>query len=220
MEFLGALVSIILMDLVLGGDNAIVIGMAARNLPPQNQRKAILIGTGGAIVIRTLATVVAVWLLKIPGLMLVGGLFLVRMAYNLLNEKKGDEENHIESSANLWGAVRTIIVADAVMGLDNVLAVAGAAHGSPFLVVCGLLVSIPIVVLGSTLVIKAIERFPIIIAIGAAVIVHTAVKMMLGEPFIQNYVGESFILEIALSAVVIAGVLILSYKQKIAEKTV
>ncbi|MEA4903013.1 TerC family protein [Desulfitobacterium sp.] len=220
MEFVSALFSIILMDLVLGGDNAIFIGMAVRNLPHKNQKKAIFIGTGGAIVIRTIATVVAVWLLKIPGLMLVGGLFLVKMAYNLLNEKKGDEESHIESSANLWSAVRTIIIADAVMGLDNVLAVAGAANGSPLLVVCGLSISIPIVVLGSTLITKAIERFPIILPIGAAVIIHTAVKMMLGEPFIQNYVGKSLFLEIGFSVVLIAAVLILSYKKKVAEKLV
>ncbi|AHF07158.1 TerC family protein [Desulfitobacterium metallireducens] len=212
-EFFSAILSIVLMDLVLGGDNAIVIGMAARNLPAKDQNKVIFIGTGGAIVIRSLATIIAVWLLKIPGLMLAGGLLLVWMAYKLLVEDKS-EENNIESSSNLWGAVRTIIIADAVMGLDNVLAVAGASHGSPLLVICGLLISIPIVVWGSTLVIKAINRFPIIIPIGAAVIAHTAATMIMGEPFIRNFVGDSSLIEWGLSIILISGVLIVGYQKK------
>ncbi|MEA4901108.1 TerC family protein [Desulfitobacterium sp.] len=212
-EFLNALLSIVLMDLVLGGDNAIVIGMAARNLPAKDQKKVIFLGTGGAILIRSLATLIAVWLLKIPGLMLIGGLFLVYMAYNLLVEEKS-EENNIDASSSFWGAVRTIVVADAVMGLDNVLAVAGASHGSPLLVICGLLISIPIVVWGSTLVIKAINRFPIIIPIGAAVIAHTAATMITGESFVKNFIGENVFIEWGLSAVLIAGVLFLGYRRK------
>lgn len=213
-EFFSAVLSIVLMDLVLGGDNAIVIGMAARNLPAKAQKKVILIGTGGAIIIRSLATIVAVWLLKIPGLMLVGGLLLVWMAYKLLVDDKGSEESNVESSSNFWGAVRTIIIADAVMGIDNVLAVAGASHGSPLLVISGLLISIPIVVWGSTLVIKAINRFPIIIPIGAAVIAHTAATMITGEPFIKNFIGESALIEWGLSLILIAGVLLVGNQKK------
>ena len=209
-EFFQAVLAIVLMDLVLGGDNAIVIGMAARNLPAKQQKKVIFIGTGGAIIIRSLATIVAVYLLKIPGLMFAGGLLLVWMAYKLLTDEKEDE--HVESAANFWGAVRTIIIADAVMGLDNVLAVAGAAHGHPALVIFGLLISIPIVVWGSTLVIKAINRFPIIIPIGAAVITHTAVTMILGEKFVANIIGESALLEWGLSAVLIAAVLYIGHR--------
>ncbi|MEL1135467.1 TerC family protein [Desulfitobacterium sp. THU1] len=219
-EFFQALLAIILMDLVLGGDNAIVIGMAARNLPKDKQKKVILIGTGGAILIRTLATLVAVYLLKIPGLMFAGGLLLVWMAYKLLTDEKHDE--HVESASSFWGAVRTIIIADAVMGLDNVLAVAGAAHGHPILVIFGLLVSIPIVVWGSTLVIKAINRFPIIIPLGAAVITHTAVTMLTGEKFVVNLIGESAWIEWGLSAVLIALVLFLGHnksKQKALDTT-
>lgn len=212
-EFLNALLSIVLMDLVLGGDNAIVIGMAARNLPAKEQKKVIFLGTGGAILIRSLATIIAVWLLKIPGLMLIGGLFLVYMAYKLLVEEKSGE-NNIDASSSFWGAVRTIVVADAVMGLDNVLAVAGASHGSPLLVICGLLISIPIVIWGSTLVIKAINRFPIIIPIGAAVIAHTAATMITGESFVKNFTGENVFIEWGLSAVLIAGVLFWGYRRK------
>lgn len=210
-EFYQAIIAIVLMDLVLGGDNAIVIGMAARNLPKKQQKKVILFGTGGAILIRSLATIVAVYLLKIPGLMFAGGLLLVWMAYKLLVDDKGNEE--VESSANFWGAVRTIIIADAVMGLDNVLAVAGAAHGHPVLVIFGLLISIPIVVWGSTLVIKAINRFPIIIPIGAAVITHTAVTMLTGEKFVVNLIGESALIEWGFSAVLITAVLLLGRRK-------
>lgn len=213
-EFFSAVLTIVLMDLVLGGDNAIVIGMAARNLPAQAQKKVILIGTGGAIIIRSLATIVAVYLLKIPGLMFVGGLLLVWMAYKLLVEDKAEEEGHIKSAANFWGAVRTIIIADAVMGLDNVLAVAGASHGSPVLVISGLLISIPIVVWGSTIVIKAINRFPIIIPFGAAVIAHTAATMITGEPLVKNVIGESALIEWGVSFVLIAGVLLLGRQKK------
>lgn len=213
-EFFSAVLSIVLMDLVLGGDNAIVIGMAARNLPAQDQKKVILIGTGGAILIRSLATIVAVYLLKIPGLMLVGGLLLVWMAYKLLVEDKAEEESNIKSASNFWGAVRTIIIADAVMGIDNVLAVAGASHGSSLLVIFGLLISIPIVVWGSTIVIKAINRFPIIIPIGSAVIAHTAATMIISEPFVKNIVGESSLIEWGVSLLLIAGVLLLGNQKK------
>lgn len=210
-EFFSAVLSIVLMDLVLGGDNAIVIGMAARNLPRDSQKKVILIGTGGAILIRSLATIVAVWLLKIPGLMFVGGVLLVWMAYNLLTDDK--EGEHVASAANFWGAIRTIIIADFIMGLDNILAVAGASHGSPFLVIFGLCISIPIVVWGSTLVIKAINRFPIIIPLGAAVITHTAVTMLVGEPYVKHFIGESSLLEWGLSAVFITIVLLLGHRK-------
>lgn len=206
-EFFSAVFSIVLMDLVLGGDNAIVIGMAARNLPAQAQKKVILLGTGGAIIIRSLATIVAVYLLMIPGLKLVGGVLLVWMAYKLLVEDKGNEEGNFKTASNFWGAVRTIIIADAVMGLDNVLAVAGASHGSPVLVISGLFISIPIVVWGSTIVIKAMNRFPIIIPLGAAVIAHTAATMIIGEPFVKNMIGESALIEWGVSLFLIAGVL-------------
>lgn len=184
-EMLTALLSIILIDLVLGGDNAVVIGLAARNLPAAQVKKVILIGTGGAIVVRVLTTIVAVWLLKIPGLLLIGGILLLGMAYKLLTEDKAHDQ--VERSTNIWGAIRTIIIADAVMGLDNVLAVAGASHGSYVLVIFGLLFSIPIVVWLSTLVLKAIKRFPIIIDLGAAVIAFTAARMIMEEPFVQPY---------------------------------
>ena len=185
-----ALMAIVLIDLVLAGDNAIVIALAARNLPAQLKRKAIIWGTVGAIVVRSAMTVGVVWLLQIPGLMLVGGLGLVWIAYQLLADQ-GDGEAHGESATTFWGAMKTIIVADALMGVDNVLGVAGAAHGAFDLVVIGLLVSIPIVVLGSSVVLKLVERFPAIISIGAGVLAFTAAQMLVSEPLLADYLGNA-----------------------------
>ena len=185
-----ALMAIVLIDLVLAGDNAIVIALAARNLPPLLKRKAIIWGTVGAIVVRSAMTVGVVWLLQIPGLMLVGGLGLVWIAYQLLADQ-GDGEAHGESATTFWGAMKTIIVADALMGVDNVLGVAGAAHGAFDLVIIGLLVSIPIVVLGSSVVLKLVERLPAIISIGAGVLAFTAAQMLVSEPLLADYLGNA-----------------------------
>jgi YjbE family integral membrane protein len=185
-----ALMAIILIDLVLAGDNAIVIALAARQLPPHLKKKAILWGTVGAIVVRSVMTVGVVWLLKIPGLMLVGGLGLVWIAYKLLADQgDGDHDGPVVST--FWGAMKTIIVADALMGVDNVLGVAGAAHGSFDLVIIGLLISVPIVVFGSTVVLKLVERFPVIIQIGSAVLALTAAKMVVSEPFLSGIFGTA-----------------------------
>jgi YjbE family integral membrane protein len=179
-----ALMAIILIDLVLAGDNAIVIALAARNLPHPLQKKAILWGTVGAIAVRSAMTVIVVWLLKIPGLMLVGGLALLWVAYQLLTDHN-DGKHASPVASTFWGAMKTIVIADALMGIDNVLGVAGAAHGAFELVILGLLISVPIVVLGSSIVLKLVERFPSIIRIGAAVLALTAAKMVVSEPLLD-----------------------------------
>lgn len=179
-----ALLAIILIDLVLAGDNAIVIALAARNLPPHLQKKAVFWGTLGAIAVRSLMTVGLVWLLKIPGLMLAGGLGLLWIAYRLLADTSTDSHDG-PVATSFWGAMKVIVIADALMGIDNVLGVAGAAHGAIELVVIGLLISIPIVVLGSSFVLRLIERFPVIIKLGAAVLAFTAAKMIVGEPLLD-----------------------------------
>ncbi|MBH2011021.1 MAG: TerC family protein [Xanthomonadaceae bacterium] len=183
-----ALLAIILIDLVLAGDNAIVIALAARNLPPHLQKKAIVWGAAGAIVVRSVMTIGVVWLLKIPGLMLVGGLGLLWVAYQLLADQ-GDKAHDGPVASTFWGAMKTIVIADALMGIDNVLGVAGAAHGAFDLVIIGLLVSVPIVVFGSTMVLKLVERFPVIIKIGAAVLAFTAAKMIVGEQLLDSIYG-------------------------------
>ncbi len=183
-----ALLAIILIDLVLAGDNAIVIALAARSLPPHLQKKAIVWGTVGAIVVRSAMTVGVVWLLKIPGLMLVGGVGLLWIAYKLLaDQSAGDHQGPVANT--FWGAMKTIVVADALMGIDNVLGVAGAAHGAFDLVIIGLLISVPIVVFGSTMVLKLVEKFPMIINIGAAVLAFTAAKMIVSEPLLDPVYG-------------------------------
>lgn len=204
-EFWTALVTIIFIDLILAGDNAIVIGMAARKLAPEQQKKAIFWGTFGAVAIRIVATVLVVELLKIPGLQLVGGLLLVWIAFKLLINE--EEHKDIKAKDSLWGAVQTIVIADAAMGIDNVIAVAGAAHGELSLVIIGLLVSVPIVVWGSTLFIKLVNKFPPIIYIGSGVLAYTAAKMITHEPFLHNFFANPVVYWIFI-AVVIIGVLV------------
>ena len=202
-----ALLAIVLIDLVLAGDNAIVIALAARNLPATLQRKAIIWGTVGAIVVRTAMTVGVVWLLQIPGLMLVGGLGLLWIAYKLLADQGGGH-NDGPVVTTFWGAMRTIVIADALMGVDNVLGVAGAAHGQFDLVVIGLLLSVPIMVFGSSLVLRLVDRFPIIIMVGSAVLALTAAQMVLGEAMLSEYLAgdELFPLRVAVYVLAVVGV--------------
>ncbi|WP_407653451.1 TerC family protein [Brevibacillus ruminantium] len=216
--FWSTLVAIIVIDLVLAGDNAIVIGMAARNLPAHQQRKAIIWGTVGAVVIRAAATMAVVWLLKIPGLLLVGGLMLVWIALKLLVQEEGHES--VKAGSSLGSAIWTIVVADAVMGLDNVIAVAGAAHGSFLLVVLGLIISVPVMVWGSTLVLKVMDRFPAVMYIGSAVLAYTAGSMITSEPFVKGFFIEHPVLKWALIAGVIVGILLIGRVKNQAQKRV
>jgi len=208
-QFLSALLAIVVIDLVLAGDNAIVIALAARALPAHLQKRAILWGAIGAIVVRSLMTVIVVWLLKIPGLLLAGGAMLVWIAYRLLLPDEGANDAHGPVATTFWGAMRTIVIADAVMGLDNVLAVAGAAHGSYLLVVAGLVISVPIVVWGSTVVLKVVERYPGVVYLGAGVLVWTAAKMITAEPLIRPWLEATPMLAVwayaAIPAVLWAG---------------
>jgi YjbE family integral membrane protein len=206
-EFFSALLAIIVIDLVLAGDNAIVIAMAARNLPAHLQKKAIVWGAVGAIAVRSAMTLLVVYLLKIPGLMLVGGLLLVWIAYRLLNPAHDSQERG-HATTTFWGAMKTIVIADAVMGLDNVLAVAGASHGSYVLVVLGLLISIPVVIWGSTQILKLVERYPSVTYLGAGVLAWTAAKMMTSEPISQEWLAsQSPVLEYLIQVAVVLGVL-------------
>ncbi|MBL0091620.1 MAG: TerC family protein [Piscinibacter sp.] len=201
-----ALLAIVLIDLVLAGDNAIVIALAARNLPANLQKRAILWGTVGAVVVRSTMTIGVVWLLKIPGLMLVGGLGLVWIAYKLL-APAGEGTEHQPQASTFLGAMKTIVVADALMGVDNVLGVAGAAKGSFDLVVIGLLISVPIVVWGSTMVLKLVERFPAITYVGAAVLAYTAAHMIISEPLLDEVYDPNLAIRVATYALLIGGVL-------------
>ena len=214
-EFLSGLLSIIIIDLILAGDNALLIGLATKNLPKNQQKKAIIWGTFGAIFIRTVLTLFAVKLLQIDGLLLVGGVLLVYISYKLLLS-----ENELEVKSpqkSFLGAIWTILVADLLMGIDNVIAVAGAAHGSYLLVVIGLLISIPIVVWGSTLVIKIIEKFPFIIMIGAGVLAWTASKMIVKDTYMALIFHNQetvYIFEILVVLVVISLGLLVNRRKR------
>jgi len=215
-DFLSALLAIIVIDLMLAGDNAIMIALAARNVPKHMQRRVILWGTAGAIAVRVAMTLAVVWLLKIPGLAGAGGVLLVWIAYRLLvHTDTGDSsERTVHTADGFWGAMRIIVVADAVMGLDNVLGVAGAAQGSWVLVTLGLLISIPIVVWGSALLLHWIQRFPGIIYLGAGVLAWTAAMMIVGEPLLQKYLVAQPALRWVIYVGVIGGVLGVGYLQQ------
>ena len=188
-EFWLALSQIILINIVLSGDNAVVIALASRSLPPQQQKKAILFGSMGAIGLRIVLTFFAVYLLSQPYLKLVGAALLLWIGIGLL---KGDDgEAELAGHSNLAAAIKTIIVADLVMSLDNVIAVAAAAKGSMVLLVLGLLISIPLVVFGSTLMIKLMERFPIIVILGAALIGWVAGETILGDRSLEAVVAAN-----------------------------
>lgn len=207
-HLLSDLLTIVLLDLVLAGDNAIVIALAARSLPHQLQKRAVFWGTFGAVAVRIVLTVLVVYLLELPGLMLIGGLLLLPIAWKLLKPEHGGNPS-ITAAASFWAALRTIILADALMGLDNVLAIAGAAKGHTGLVVTGLLISIPLVVWGSTLILKLIERFPVVVYIGAAAIAWTAGRMISHEKlwlaWFDTHGWMKHVLEVSLVIAVCGG---------------
>ncbi len=179
-----AILSIIVIDLVLSGDNAVVIGMAARRLSPENRRRAIIFGGAGAVGLRVLFTAMAALLLGVPYLQALGGLLLLYIAYKLLRPQ--DHGAHVTEAGSLREAIRTIVLADIVMSLDNILAVGGAAHGDVGLLLFGLVLSIPILLLGSELVARLLGRFPILVYLGAFVLILTAVQMILEDDVVHD----------------------------------
>jgi len=168
-EFWIGLMKIIWINIILSGDNAVVIALAARGLPPLQQRKAVLFGSGAAVVLRIALTVVAVKLLTMPYLQIVGGVLLLYIGVQLLSDQ-GEGEGEEKTHGSLLAAIRTILIADLVMSLNNVIGVAAAANGSMLLLVLGLAISIPMVVFGSTMMIRLMERFPVVVTLGAALI--------------------------------------------------
>ncbi|MCW5734193.1 MAG: TerC family protein [Enhydrobacter sp.] len=188
--FLSALLAIVLIDLVLAGDNALIIGLVARNLPKDQQRKVIFWGTFGAIAVRGLMAVLVVYILNVPGFMLAGGLALIWIARKLLTPDEGAASSHAAAPATSFGAaLRTIVIADAVMGIDNVLAIGGAASGSILLIILGLAISVPIIVWGSHLVIRLVDRYPAVILLGGAVLAWTGYSMIVREPLLETWLA-------------------------------
>lgn len=215
MEFLVALASIMMVNIVLSGDNAVVIAMASRCLPPKQQKMAILWGSAGAIGLRVILTLVAVVLLQIPYVQFIGGLLLVWIAAKLLMEDKGEED--IEAGTSFLAAVKTIIIADLVMSLDNTLAIAAVAKGDYLLLGLGLALSIPLIIFGSQIIIKLMDKFPIIVYVGAGLIAWTAGEMIMDDHKIGAAI-HAVIPEWLLPAALTLGVLALGYWWKKSHK--
>jgi YjbE family integral membrane protein len=193
-DFWIGLLKIIWVNLLLSGDNAVVIALAARSLPPKQQKQAIFWGSGAAIVLRIVLTLFAVALLTFPYLKIVGGLLLLWIGVQLLVPE--DDDDDMEASDNLMVAIRTILVADLVMSLDNVIAVAAAAETAPpeakiVLLILGLAISIPIVIFGATMLLKVMERYPVIITLGAALLGWIAGEMAVTDPAVKDYVDAN-----------------------------
>jgi YjbE family integral membrane protein len=196
-----ALGQIIWINIILSGDNAVVIALAARSLPPKQQKMAILWGSGAAVVLRIILTFLAAYLLKLPYLQIIGGLLLLWIGFQLLSgEEEGEGEGAKDGHGNMMAAVRTILIADLVMSLDNVIAVALAAKGDFTLLVLGLAISIPLVVFGSTIMIKLMERFPVIITLGAALIGWVAGDAISHDVALKHVFEGNTILTFALKA--------------------
>ncbi|HMM20575.1 MAG TPA: TerC family protein [Selenomonadales bacterium] len=209
MEYIVALGKIIGINIVLSGDNAVVIAMASRCLPPKQQKLAILWGSAGAIVLRILLTLVAIKLLAIPYLQFAGGVLLVWIAAKLLLEDGGDCDE-ISAADSLWPAVKTIIMADLVMSLDNVMAIAGAAKGDLSLLIVGLALSIPLIIFGSQVLVAIMHRFPIITYAGAGLIAWTAGEMLVDDPHVGAYI-LTYVPHIVLPALITVGVVGMGY---------
>lgn len=205
-DFWIGLIKIIWINIILSGDNAVVIALAARSLPAEQQKKAILFGSGAAVVLRIGLTVVAAWLLALSYLQIVGGLLLLWIGTQLLGEEDEDEGEGREN-AGLWVAVRTILIADLVMSLDNVIAVAAAAKGSMTLLILGLAISIPLVIFGSKLMIKLMDRFPVIITLGAALIGWVGGETIVSDVALQSVVENNHWMHTAFPALGAAIVL-------------
>ncbi|MDF2873620.1 MAG: integral rane protein YjbE family [Sporomusa sp.] len=215
MDFLVALASIMMVNIVLSGDNAVVIAMASRCLPPKQQKMAILWGSAGAIGLRIILTLVAVILLQIPYVQFFGGLLLVWIAAKLLMEE--DKCEDVEASASFIAAIKTIIVADLVMSLDNTLAIAAIAKGDYVLLGLGLAFSIPLIIFGSQIIIKIMDKYPVVIYAGAALIAWTAGEMIVGDPQIGTAI-RNIVPARLIPLVITVGVLVVGFWWKKSHK--
>ncbi|MEX2315404.1 MAG: TerC family protein [Thermomicrobiales bacterium] len=217
LELIGQLLRIVAIDLVLSGDNAVVIAMASRRLPPEQRRKAIIWGGGLAVGLRIIFTIMASLLLDVNYIQAVGGVLLVYIAVKLVRPGS-DPHGEIKAADTMRGAIQTIILADAVMSLDNMLAVGAAGHGHIGLLIFGLLLSIPILLFGSSLIARLIDKHPWLMYVGAAILVHTALELFFADDVVHDWLGVSrtvewIVIVIAIAAVTAFG-LLLSRREK------
>ncbi|HEY6821488.1 MAG TPA: TerC family protein [Burkholderiales bacterium] len=210
-----ALVKIAVINVVLSGDNAVVIALACRNLPPKQQRNAFLIGTGGIVVLMTVLTAAAAYLLTLPYLELVGSVLLLWIGVKLLIAEDEADEGSVKSGSTFWEAVRLVIIADMVMSLDNVLGMAAAAKGHLGMLFIGMVITIPLILFGAAMIMKLMERFPILIIIGAGLLGYVAGEMATSDPLVKAFFEEHSILE---RAVPIVGALFVVITGKVIER--
>jgi YjbE family integral membrane protein len=199
LEYLGSILAIVIIDLVLSGDNAVVIGLAARNLSAENRRRAIIFGGAGAVILRIIFTAMAVFLLGVPYLQAVGGFLLLYIAFRLVRPPASHHD--VAAAGSLREAIQTIVLADVVMSLDNILAVGGAAHGDVRLLLFGLVLSIPILLLGAELVSRLLGRFPILVYVGCIILIYTAVDMVLEDRIVHDNFEVSMPLKLAIALI-------------------
>jgi len=209
MAFFSALLSIILINLILSGDNAVVIALAVRNLEAKQRKWGIILGSGAAVVLRILLTFVAAEMLKIPLLKFIGGCLIAWIAVKLFSQESHDE--NIENAANLWQAVKIITIADIIMSTDNVLAIAGASKGNMFLLIFGLGTSIPLVVGTSTLLAMLMDRYPVIVYIGAAILGKVAGELIITDPVIAKKLQPSHLTEYLVEAAFAVAVVVIGW---------
>lgn len=211
MEYVAILTGIFMINIVLSGDNAVVIAMASRNLPPKQQKTAILLGSAGAIIFRIILTVVIVFLLKIPFLQAIGGLLLIYIAVKLLKDEESEEE--CKAAGNLAEAIKIIVIADLIMSLDNTLAIAAVSKGNWLMLIIGLATSIPIIIFCSQIILYFMKRFPVIIYIGAGILAWTAGKMLLEDKKVSLFLHQSIsdttltVIHVVLPLAITAGVI-------------
>lgn len=207
-EFVISVLQIIWIDILLSGDNAVVIAMACRSLPPHQRKLGILLGAGAAVGLRILFALVISYLLNVPFLKVVGGLLLFWIAIKLIVGEEEHDEN-VEAGDTLWKAVRTIVIADAVMSLDNVVAIAAAAKGHPELFIFGLLLSIPLIIAGSNLLMGLLTRYPFLVWMGAALLGWIAGEMIVSDPFVAPRLGEALASALHYPAAILGALIVL-----------
>ncbi|KJS18564.1 MAG: membrane protein [Peptococcaceae bacterium BRH_c4b] len=212
MEYLAILMKIFMVNVVLSGDNAVVIALACRKLPSKQQKMAILLGSGGAVIFRVILTIVIVYLLRIPFLQAIGGLLLVYIAVKLLKDEESGED--VKSADSMYEAMKVIIVADLIMSLDNTLAIAAVCEGNWLMLIIGLATSIPLIIFGAQIIMYLMKRFPIILYIGAGILGWTSGEMLVGDKKVLDYLHHNVaastvhIIDIAVPVVITAFVIL------------
>lgn len=205
-ELVARFLGILAIDLILSGDNAVVIALAVRQLKGDTRRRAIILGATGAVLLRLFFAAIVTFLLQIPLLQAVGGLLLLWVAWKLVHDSPGGEENEVQAGGNLWEAVRIIIIADVVMSLDNVVALVGVSGGNLALLVFGLALTIPLIIWGSTLLSALLDRWRWLVYVGAGILVYVAVEMLFEDRVVHGFIGDS--LQSLETVIALAGTLI------------